>query len=100
MYVVRNIFQAKPGKAKDLAKVFHGVLPLMREAGVVQACRVLTDASASFWTVVIESDVEDIGKYFDALANLGTNTAIREKMAGYMELTTGGHREIWKVENP
>jgi hypothetical protein len=42
--------------------------------------------------------VADLAKYFDALANLGTNTKVREKMKGYMEMVEGGHREIWKVE--
>lgn len=98
MYVIRNVFKAKPGKAKDVAVIFKSTLPLMKEAGVVAGGRVLTDTSATFWTVVIESEVADLAKYFDALANLGANQAIREKMKGYMDLVEGGHREIWKVE--
>ena len=98
MFVVRNVFNTKPGKAKDLVAIFKSVHPMLVEAGIAANGRILTDASATFWTVVIETDVPDLGKYFEGLATMGNNQKLRDKMKGYMDLVTGGHREIWKVE--
>jgi pyocin large subunit-like protein len=54
------VFQAKPGQAKALAEIFKKAGPAIQASGVAQSVRVLTDASADFWTVVTESEVPDL----------------------------------------
>ncbi len=98
MYLVRNVFQAKPGQSKALAEKFKNAGPAMTEAGLVQSLRVLTDASAGFWTVVVESEVEDLNTYMDMARITSKHPEIGETMKGYAELTTGGHREIFRIE--
>lgn len=96
MYVVRNVFHCKPGKAKDLVAKLEAASPsLEEEMGVRQ--RVLTDVAAGFWTVVFESEVEDLSAYLGR-ARGERGAQADQAMAGYMELVTGGYREIFKVE--
>ena len=93
MYVVRDIFNTKPGKAKELVAKFKKVIPEMEKGGF--KCRVMTDIVAAYWTVVVEVQTESLEKYFAPQAR---NPEMEEAMKGYMELLNGGHREIFKVE--
>lgn len=97
MYVVRNVFRAKPGKATDLAQRFKAAAPHL-EAMIDGQTRVLTDVVSGFWTVVVESEVEDLGGYLDQSRGATSSEEVRDIMSGYMELVEGGHREIFKVE--
>ena len=96
MYVIRDIFNTKPGHAKDLVAKMKKALPLMRPTGV-QNARVMTDTVAGYWTVVCETEVEDLKTYFDMSASRPSPEA-EEAMKGYMDLVNGGRREIFRVE--
>ena len=98
MYLVRNVFQAKPGQAKALAEIFKKAGPAMKESGLSQNFRVLTDASAGFWTVVVESEVQDLNAYMDMAQAVSKHPQIGQAMKGYTDFTTGGHREIYRIE--
>ncbi len=97
MYIVRNIFHTKPGKAKELVAKFKAAAPHFRELGIHNT-RILTDAVAGFWTVVVESEVEDMNHYFEGLERRGPNDAVRKALDGYMELVQGGSREVFHLE--
>ncbi|MEZ5332432.1 MAG: hypothetical protein R2991_10355 [Thermoanaerobaculia bacterium] len=96
MYVVRNVFECKPGKAGELAEKMRAAGPHLAEVGIVNR-RILTDTAAGFWTVVVETEVENVADYFEALGRRSDNPALAEAMAGYMDLVTGGRREIWQL---
>ena len=98
MFLVRNIFHAKPGKAKELVAIFKKASPYLESAGVVKNVRILTDSVATFWTVVIESEVEDLNAYMDMAKTVREKPEIGEAMKGYIDLVTGGHREVLRVE--
>jgi hypothetical protein len=94
MIVIRNVFQCKPGQAKNLVKMMKETAasnPQMKNA------RILTDACAGFWTVVLETEAESLTAFEKQFAESSTPEA-RKAMDGYMELVTGGYREIFKVE--
>lgn len=55
---------------------------------------VRTDIVATYWTVVVEVEVDDLNQFF----NMKRNPEMEEAMQGYMELVNGGHREIFKVQ--
>jgi hypothetical protein len=97
MYVVRNVFHAKPGKARDLVDKFKRARPHLLELGVHNT-RILSDAVAGFWTVVVESEVEDLDTYFSISRGFSQQPEVGEIMKGYMDLVSGGHREILVVE--
>jgi len=95
MFVIRNVFKCKPGKAKQLVEKFKAAHALMADLGVTP--RVLVDEVASFWTVVVEVDVEDMGAFDKLMQERGGREDIQAAMAGYMDLVDGGYREIFKV---
>jgi hypothetical protein len=97
VFVVRNVFRAKPGKAKELVAIFKQAQPLLAEIGIPET-RLMTDAVAGFWTVVVESHVADMGDYVRSVEAMGKHAGIQAAMKGYMELVEGGHREIFRVE--
>ena len=97
MFVIRDIFKTKPGKAKDLVAIFKQTVPFAEEAGV-KNMQVMTDYVSTYWTVVLETEVEELSTYFDMPMKLSENPEAGEIMKGYMELVTGGQREIFKIE--
>lgn len=97
MYVVRNVFKCKPGKAKVLIEMLKKANAIMKEAGAIINERVLVDEVATFWTVVIETEVEDLAKHEQSMREYGSRTDVQEAMSGYMDLVDGGYREIFRV---
>lgn len=95
MFVIRNVFKCKPGKAKQLTDKFKAAHALMADPGVTP--RVLVDEVATFWTVVVEVEVEDMGAFDKLMQERGGREDIRAAMEGYMDLVDGGYREIFKI---
>jgi hypothetical protein len=95
MYLIRDVFNTKPGRAKDLVAKFKQALPHMPPA--MRGMRVMTDTVAGYWTVVCESEVEELQTYFDA-GRAEASPELTEAMKGYMDLVNGGHREIFRIE--
>lgn len=92
MYIVRDVFTAKPGKANALAEKFTAAKPHFQGEGI-SVGKIMVDSVASYWTVVLEMEVEDLDAYF----NLAENPSAREAMEGYMEFVQEGYREIFRV---
>jgi len=97
MFVVRNVFKCKPGKAKALIEKLKKANELMERAGAVNNQRVLVDEVAAFWTVIIENEVEDMAKFAESMQQYGSRVDVQEAMAGYMDLVEGGYREIFRI---
>jgi len=97
MYVVRNVFQTHPGRAKELVAKFKAAAPHMKAAGIHNT-RILTDVAAGFWTVVIESETADLGQYVQTVESMGQGAEVRAALAGYMDLVQEGRREIYRIE--
>lgn len=97
MIVIRNVFQCKPGAAKELVKAFKAAETHMRDAGV-KASRVMTDVSAPFWTVVFETEAESLEQWESHFREYGSKPEIQNAMMGYMDHVVTGHREIWRIE--
>ena len=98
MIIIRNVFHCHPGQAKALVSKLKAASAAMTAAKVVTGSRVLTDLSATFWTVVLESEAASLEAWEKAFKSYGSDPAIQSAMSGYMEHVTGGHREIWNVE--
>lgn len=97
MYVVRDVFTCKPGKAKELVAKFKAAAPHLRDLGV-DNIRILTDTAAGFWTVVLEGEIESLDDFLGALEKRGASPELQGAMGGYMDLVTGGRRELFKIE--
>ena len=93
MYVIRDIFTAKPGMASKLAKLIHDAW-VSTERGKV---RVLTDAVGDYNTVVMETEVREIAELEQRMKRYMQDPEIKKKMSGYTDLWLTGRREIMRV---
>lgn len=98
MYLIREVFQAKPGKAKDLVKMFKQAAPHFEKTGDMKNMKVLTDIVSTYWTVIVESETSDMGAFFTNLRSATMSDELKEIMKGYMDCVAGGHREIFMIE--
>ena len=98
MFLIRNVFHAHPGKAKELVKIFKNASQHLETSGMVKNTRVLTDTASTFWTVIIESEVEDLNSYLSMAHGVSNSKELGEAMKGYIDLVNGGHREIFRIE--
>ena len=97
IYLIRDVLHAKPGKAKYLVKKFKEAAPYFEKQGLKNV-RVMTDIAAPYWTVVIESQVNDLGSFAKNIRGETSQPEVREIMKGYMDLVDGGYREIFLIE--
>lgn len=97
MYLIRDVFNTKPGKAKELVKKFKQAEPYMAKQGM-KGYKVMTDIATTYWTVVLESEVEDLSMFAKEVRNGTPDPEFGKIMEGYMDLIEGGHREIFLIE--
>lgn len=97
MYVIRDVFRCKPGQAKEIARKFSMAFAALKAAGEPGTGRILVDVVADYWTVVLESEVAELGEFERHMAAWGKLPEIAEIMKGYMDLVDGGKREILRV---
>lgn len=97
MYVVRDVFRCKPGKAKDLANRFKQLIPAMERDDHFRNCKVMVDAVSTYWTVVLEAEFEELAQFEQHMAEFSGREEVKAVMAGYMELVDGGHRELYRL---
>ena len=98
MYLIREVFQAKPGRAKDLVKMFKQAAPHFEKMGGGKNIKVMTDIVSTYWTVVLESETDDIGGFFANMRSATMSDDLKEIMKGYMDCVEGGKREIFMIE--
>ena len=98
MYLVRNVFHVKPGKARAFIENFKKGMPHLLATGLVKNSKILTDTASTFWTVVIEQEVEDLNAYLNMAKTMGKNDEFAEIAKNYAEMSLGGHREIFLIE--
>lgn len=97
MYVVRDVFKAKAGKAKQLVGLFKEASKHLLPHGASKI-RVLTDVVSDFWTVVWEFEVNEIEDYFKMSRTVDGDMSVYNALEGYKEYVLEGHREILKIE--
>lgn len=98
MYQIREVFQAKPGRAKDLVKMFKEAAPHFEKIQGIQRVNVLTDIVSTYWTVVVEMETDDVGGFFTNLRSATMSDELKDIMKGYMDCVEGGRREIFMIE--
>lgn len=94
MFVIRNVFRCKPGQARNVIEKFKAVQPIMQE---IARHRIMVDEVAGFWTVVVETETEDLATFQKLLHERGQDRRIQDAMSGYMDFVDSGYREIYRV---
>jgi hypothetical protein len=57
----------------------------------------MTDYIAGFNTVVLETEVQNLGDFEKELETYMSRQDLRDKMKGYTEMYQDGRREVYKV---
>ena len=97
MYLIRDVFHCKPGHSTSLAERLKKTFPLAKKMGGFVSARVLVDYVTSYWTVVLEMEVESLGDFEREMKEHAARPEFREAMQGYMDEVDGGHREIFRI---
>lgn len=100
MYIVREIFTAKPGNAGKLAKMFRETMAKGSKA------RVLTDMVGPYHTVIMETEVASLAEWEKQMQDYkagkpdpNMDPEAMKKMASMNvnEMYISGRREIFQV---
>jgi hypothetical protein len=98
MLIVREVFNAKPGQASKLAKLFKKGFD--RDPNV----RVMTDMVGDYNTVVIEMQVNSLAEfeiqmeeYKSGKPDPKMDPQVAEEMSKYTEMYLNGRREIFQI---
>jgi heme-degrading monooxygenase HmoA len=97
MYVVRDVFRCKAGKAKELVAKFKKSIESMERVDGFVNVRLMVDFVADYWTVVLESDVASLEQFEKHMSEWSSRPEVREAMEGYMDLVEDGRREIFRI---
>jgi len=97
MFLIRDVFRCKPGKARELAEKLRATLPSSEREDGFRNCRLLIDFVATYWTVVWQAEVESLRQFEHHMDGYSGRPEVRAAMAGYLDLVDGGHREIFKI---
>lgn len=62
MYLIWDVFRARPGKAKNLVNAFKQAAPFMEAEGFSNI-KIMTDTVANYWTVVLQTECESLDVY-------------------------------------
>ncbi|MDI6695110.1 MAG: hypothetical protein QME21_08700 [Anaerolineales bacterium] len=97
MIVVRDVFQAKYGKADDLVKL---LLDAKAKFPKFVYQRILTDASGPFFTVVAEAEVEDFSAWEKGLSEIFADPEFPRWFSQMENLVDSGQRQFFRMEMP
>ena len=97
MVLVRLVFQAKFGKAGELANQFKTNTRQIGERYGGRS-RVLTDLSGQFDTVVMEIEAENLAQWERNRSQVFASPEFRESFARTAELIESGRTEFYTIE--
>ena len=96
MYLIREIFTAKPGNASKLAKLFKKMN--------MPGARIMTDMVGPYNTVVMEMEVKSLAEWEKQMQDMkagkpdpNMDPKVMEEMRNYTEMYLTGRREIYQI---
>ncbi len=96
MIIARTVFQAKYGRGDELVTLLKEGNEMLASRGLgVQ--RILTDLSGRFFTVVMESEIENLGAFEESLAVFG-DPEFGPWFEQMMALVESGERTFYNIE--
>jgi hypothetical protein len=97
MIVVRNVFRLKFGKAKEAVALFKEGIAIQKRAGVEMNQRIMTDLVGTFYTLVLELTIPNMGSLE---ANMPKVMGDKDWQATYQKISAlveSGYREIFTI---
>jgi hypothetical protein len=100
MILIRQVFQAKFGRAGELAREFTASMGRASEMrGGGGGFRVLTDLSGQFDTVVMEIEVESLAEWERTRAEFFSTPEFQESFNRTAGLIESGRAEFYTIES-
>lgn len=97
MILVRNVFQAKYGRGDELVGLLADGRELLSRHGM-GGYRILTDLSGTYFTVVMEQEMESLAAYEQSRAAFA-DPDFGPWFARMTELVDSGSREFLTIED-
>ncbi|HWQ11442.1 MAG TPA: hypothetical protein VNL77_01510 [Roseiflexaceae bacterium] len=97
MILVRDVFQARYGKGGELVALFKEARQRW-PAAARYGQRILTDASGPFFTVVTETEVENLAAWEQLLSEVFANPDFGAWFGRMEPLVESGRREFYNIE--
>jgi hypothetical protein len=97
MIVVRNVFRLKFGKTKEAVALLKEGIAIQKRAGVEMNQRLMTDLVGTFYTLVLELTIPNLGALE---ANMPKVMGDKDWQASYQKfsaLVESGYREIFTI---
>jgi hypothetical protein len=94
MILVRDIFQAKYGQGGELVSLFKEAQRQWPPYGG----RILTDVSGTFFTVVVETEVESLDQWESAISDVFSKSEFGDWFGRMQKLVESGSREFYRIE--
>ena len=95
MIIIRDIFQLRFGEAKEAIPLLTQGAEALKEAGY-PVDRILADVTGEYYTVVMESRVENLSQYERALASIRDLDAWQKAYRRFVPLVRSGRREVFR----
>ncbi len=95
MIIVRDIFQLEFGKAKQAIELLQQGREALQRAGY-PVDRLLADMTGDFYTLVMETRVESLSAYEQALGNTRDASDWQATYERLVPLVMSGRREVFR----
>ena len=95
MIIIRDIFQLRFGEAKEAIALLKEGAVALKEAGY-PVDRILADVTGEYYTLVMESRVENLSQYEEAMARIGDLDAWQQAYRRFVPLVRAGRREVFR----
>jgi hypothetical protein len=96
MIIVRDIFQLQFGKAKEATTLLKQGQAALKGAGY-PVDHILADVTGEYYTLVMESRVESLSAFEEALGKTRDLNEWQEIYKRFVPLVRSGRREVFRV---
>jgi hypothetical protein len=96
MIVVRDIFQIKFGKMKEVVALWREGQGILKQTGHSPS-RVMTDVTGPYYTFVLESSFESLAEFESGHRGTGMSEEWRKFYDRFTPFVDSGRREIFTV---
>lgn len=97
MIVVRNSFQLKFGKAREAVAAMKELVGIQQKLSSDVSCRVLTDLTGQFYTVVLELTVSDLTTLERIQPRIMGDKDFQAAYQRFVPLVETGNREMFTI---
>ena len=97
MIVVRNVFRLKFGKAKEAVALLKEGIAIQKRAGIEVNQRILTDLVGTFYTLVLEFTIPNMGALEANMRKLMGDKDWEANYQKFSALVDSGYREIFTI---